>query len=434
LGLLDALRRKKEESKTPPAQIVQRARMKHELVWKPRKAPIKYEGTYFKLVEGMDDIKYILEHSIRRQHDTRVTGQDLRIHVLLVGPPGVSKSLLLLEAEREIPEDRRIFVLGSQVSKAGLRDRLLSNPNIDFVFIDELDKMGKENYDVLLSLMETGRITVLKHRMQRDVKVMATVLATANYLEKIPVELLDRFLLLYVESYDSEDFVKVATRLLMERGRLGREQAEEIARLCWEQGYRSIRDVVRVANFAQGDVSKAYMILRIMAARTPSIDEEKKEPTRKLKEELEVDSEYQTTVVSSLTIKVREEDDVEEKLKVERAGIKEVIKLERKRAGGDKEKIKKIKDVSAKFKGYDVESFDRVIEVKSFRNSGRVEFTPHEWRTALRMRKTYWLYVVENALTEPKITCIQDPAERFKNKVKIVRIVDYRYVVEDWKT
>jgi hypothetical protein len=41
---------------------------------------------------------------------------------------------------------------------------------------------------------------------------------------------------------------------------------------------------------------------------------------------------------------------------------------------------------------------------------------------------------VENALTEPKITCIQDPAERFKNKVKIVRIVDYRYVIEEWKT
>jgi MoxR-like ATPase len=435
LGLLDVFRRKREEAQVPPAQIVQRAQAKEGLTWKPRKAPIKYEGTYFKLVEGLDDIKYVLEHSIRRQYDTRVTGQDLRIHVLLVGPPGVSKSLLLLEAEKEIPEDRRVFVLGSQVSKAGLRDRLLSNPNIDFVFIDELDKMEKENYDVLLSLMETGRIAVLKHGIQKDEKVMATVIATANYLEKIPVELLDRFLLLYLDSYDSQDFVKVATRILVERGKLGREQAEEIARLCWEQGYRSIRDVVRVANFAQGDISKADMILSIMAARAPPIeDEEKKEPTRKLKEELEVDSEYQTTVVSSLTIKVREEDDVEEKLKVERAGIKEVIKLERKRAGGDKEKIKKIKDVSAKFKGYDVESFDRVIEVKSFRNSGRVEFTPHEWRTALRMRKTYWLYVVENALTEPKITCIQDPAERFKNKVKIVRIVDYRYVVEDWKT
>jgi MoxR-like ATPase len=224
------------------------------------------------MVEGMDDIKYVLEQSIRRQHDTKVTGQDRRIHVLLVGPPGVSKSLLLLEAEKMIPEDRRVFVLGSQVSKAGLRERLLSNPNVDFVFVDELDKMGKEDYDVLLSLMETGRIAVLKHGMQKDEKVMATVIATANYLGKIPVELLDRFLLLYVESYDSQDFVKVASRVLVERGKLERAQAEEVARLCWEYGYRSIRDVVRVANFAEGDVNKAREMLKIMAARTPPTD------------------------------------------------------------------------------------------------------------------------------------------------------------------
>jgi Holliday junction resolvasome RuvABC ATP-dependent DNA helicase subunit len=272
LGLLDVFRRKKEESAAPPVQAAQKARVKEELEWRPRKAPIKYEGANFKMVEGMDDVKYVLEQSIRRQHDTKVTGQDRRIHVLLVGPPGVSKSLLLLEAEKEIPEDRRVFVLGSQVSKAGLRERLLSNPNVDFVLIDELDKMGKEDYDVLLSLMEAGRIAVLKHRMQRDEKVMATVIATANYLEKIPVELLDRFLLLYVESYDSQDFVKVATRILMERGQLEREQAEEIARLCWEYGYRSVRDVVRVANFAQGDVNKAHEMLKIMAARTPPTD------------------------------------------------------------------------------------------------------------------------------------------------------------------
>jgi hypothetical protein len=157
LGLLDVFRRKKEEAQTPSAQAVQRVQVREELAWKPRKAPIRYEGANFKMVEGMDDIKYVLEQSIRRQHDTRVTGQDRRIHVLLVGPPGVSKSLLLLEAEKEIPEDRRVFVLGSQVSKAGLRERLLSNPDVDFVLIDELDKMGKEDYDVLLSLMAEGR-------------------------------------------------------------------------------------------------------------------------------------------------------------------------------------------------------------------------------------------------------------------------------------
>ena len=272
MGLLDVFRRKKEGPQAPPVQAAQRIQVREEPVWRPRKAPIRYEGTNFRMVEGMDDIKYVLEQSIRRQHDTRVTGQDRRIHVLLVGPPGVSKSLLLLEAEKEIPEDRRVFVLGSQVSKAGLRELLLSNPNVDFVLIDELDKMGKEDYDVLLSLMETGRIAVLKYKMQRDVKVMATVIATANYLGRIPVELLDRFLLLYVESYDSQDFVKVATRVLVERGQLEREHAEEIARLCWEYGYRSIRDVVRVANFAQGDVNKAHEMLKIMAARTPPTD------------------------------------------------------------------------------------------------------------------------------------------------------------------
>jgi len=272
LGLLDVFRRKKEGPQAPPVQAAQKARVKEELEWRPKKAPIRYEGTNFKMVEGMDDVKYVLDRSIKRQHDTKVTGVDRRIHVLLVGPPGVSKSLLLLEAEKEIPEDRRVFVLGSQVSKAGLRERLLSNPDVDFVLIDELDKMGKEDYDVLLSLMETGRIAVLKHKMQRDEKVMATVIATANYLEKIPVELLDRFWLLYVESYDSQDFVKVATRVLMERGQLEKEQAEEIARLCWEYGYRSVRDVVRVANFAEGDVNKAYEMLKIMAARTPPTD------------------------------------------------------------------------------------------------------------------------------------------------------------------
>jgi DNA helicase TIP49 (TBP-interacting protein) len=101
---------------------------------------------------------------------------------------------------------------------------------------------------------------------------MATVLATANYLERIPVELLDRSLLLYVESYDPQGFMNVAIRHLVEKGRLRREDAEVIARLCWERGYRSIRDVVRAANFAQGVVNKAYMMLEIMSARTPPTD------------------------------------------------------------------------------------------------------------------------------------------------------------------
>jgi hypothetical protein len=53
-------------------------------------------------------------------------------------------------------------------------------------------KMGKRDYDVLLGLMQTGRLSVLKASPEADITSMATVLATANYLKKIPAEVLDR--------------------------------------------------------------------------------------------------------------------------------------------------------------------------------------------------------------------------------------------------
>jgi hypothetical protein len=36
-----------------------------------------------------------------------------------------------------------------------------------------------------------------------------------------------------------------ASRVLVDRGKIGWEDVEVVARLCWEYGYRSVRDVVR---------------------------------------------------------------------------------------------------------------------------------------------------------------------------------------------
>jgi len=149
-----------------------------------------------------------------------------------------------------------------------------------------------------------------------------------------------------------------------------------------------------------------------------------------------LETEYQTIGFYEpigLAVILREGNGVDERLAVERAGIKAVINYERRRAGGDPEKLDKIKDVSMSFKGYDVESFDRVIEVKSFKRTGPVEMTSHEWQTASRMRGMYWLYVVEDALSEPKIYPIENPAERFRDIVKRIPVTDYRYLIEDWK-
>ncbi len=79
-------------------------------------------------------------------------------------------------------------------------------------------------------------------------------------------------------------------------------------------------------------------------------------------------------------------------------------------------------------------SFDGVIEVKSFKDTGPVELTSYEWQTASRIGEGYWLYVVENALTHPKIYTIWNPAKKFREKVKRIAVTDYRYVIEDWET
>jgi Holliday junction resolvasome RuvABC ATP-dependent DNA helicase subunit len=256
LPLLDFFKRKRLDEGAKPRPTVP-------------KIEVRYTGENFKMIEGLDDVKVVLERSLKLQSETRLTGQDYRVHVLLAGPPGIAKTMLLMSAEKEIPHERRIFLLGSQVSKAGLRNKILERRGeIDFIFIDELDKMGKSDYDVLLSLMQTGRISVLKAGLEAETVCMATVLATANYLEKIPVEVLDRFMILYLPQYSVEDFEKLALNIFTQFG-FEEEQARNLAKTMWSMNFRHARDLQRVARYARGNIDKAMEVLSIMAMRAP---------------------------------------------------------------------------------------------------------------------------------------------------------------------
>jgi hypothetical protein len=46
---------------------------------------IRYEGESFRMVEGLDDVKVVLERSLRLQRETLLSGSDLRLHILLAG-------------------------------------------------------------------------------------------------------------------------------------------------------------------------------------------------------------------------------------------------------------------------------------------------------------------------------------------------------------
>ena len=52
----------------------------------------------------------------------------------------------------------------------------------------------------------------------------------------------------------------------------------------------------------------------------------------------------------------------------------------------------------------------RFIEVKGRAAVGEIALTANEYKTALRLGDDYWLYVVFNCASQPKITTIQNPA------------------------
>jgi SNF2 family DNA or RNA helicase len=92
-------------------------------------------------------------------------------------------------------------------------------------------------------------------------------------------------------------------------------------------------------------------------------------------------------------------------------------------------------DVSLQNLGYDIRSQDeklnyRYIEVKARKKEGSVALTPNEWLMAHRLGNEYYLYIVVNALTNPELYLIQNPASKLSPD-KEINIV--RYIVKNWR-
>ncbi|MFH1009685.1 MAG: DUF3883 domain-containing protein, partial [bacterium] len=52
----------------------------------------------------------------------------------------------------------------------------------------------------------------------------------------------------------------------------------------------------------------------------------------------------------------------------------------------------------------------RFIEVKGRARVGEVALTSNEYKTAERLKKDYWLYVIFNCAATPEIYIVRDPA------------------------
>jgi hypothetical protein len=122
---------------------------------------------------------------------------------------------------------------------------------------------------------------------------------------------------------------------------------------------------------------------------------------------------------------------------VEAAAMREAMRFEREQ-GWEPTDVSRLHDGS----GFDIRSVGPVDEygqrsVRRIEVKGRVsvnlpvELTPNEWVQAGRHRESFWLYVVWNAKTKPRLLRVQDPVASLRGEVEELNVVNgYRVPAE----
>jgi len=217
---------------------------------------ISLPDDFLDIVQEHEDLKEVIIASLT---------SDSPIHVLMVGEPATAKSLVLLEIKRALPQFCR-YILGGTTSKAGLVDFLIAHkPRI--LIVDELDKMSLDDQTALLSLMEDGIVTRMKHGKRETVNLTTWVFAGANTTKPFTDGLLSRFYIEQLDPYTPETFRRVARAVLVQREEVPEDIAEYIANETskFSRDVRNPRKIARLAKSANYDRRKIDVFIRGMS-------------------------------------------------------------------------------------------------------------------------------------------------------------------------
>ena len=121
-----------------------------------------------------------------------------RCHVLLYGPPGTAKSALgewlvyNLDIEGISHRSSDVGLTGCAIGKE-IVPGALPCANDSSIYIDELDKFEQADMYGLLQAMESGEIIIRVGAVKARFDARCRVIASANKIDKLPPELIDRF-------------------------------------------------------------------------------------------------------------------------------------------------------------------------------------------------------------------------------------------------
>ncbi len=217
------------------------------LLPKPRRGPA-FDVTMhiFDGIVGYETVKKTIVMALRARAP---------VHVLLIGPPGIGKSLFL-DSVREVLEKQGECVAHVEGGKGlttsvGLVEVLLQMPPDTpcLLTIDELDKMDKQDMAALYRLMTTGEIVLAKHRRIVREKRKVWVLAASNREHVIPDPIKSRFLIVRFRALTEDEYRAIVPGILVKREgvdpELARYIADKLAPIT-----RDPRDAIRVARMA----------------------------------------------------------------------------------------------------------------------------------------------------------------------------------------
>lgn len=163
----------------------------------------------FNKVVGYDNIKKILNSMLYNSEP---------VSILLDGPAGTGKSMMLKCINSAFQGESR-YVDGSRMSKAGLfgllKEYAENERTLKYLLIDELDKLGYDDQEALLTLIEDGRIVQTQKNGTFTIEFPELrVISASNDRDNINGALLTRFFSIHIKKYTNKQVEEITRREL----------------------------------------------------------------------------------------------------------------------------------------------------------------------------------------------------------------------------